>query len=61
MKDIDYLCDECAKKLGWRWPKHHGATAHQGACDVCGEKKWLTCWNDWLRGEETEIPAERWD
>lgn len=58
-KDIGYLCDECARGRGWRWPKGHVATMHHGVCDVCKEKKSLSCWNDWLRGKEKVLT--QWD
>ena len=60
-EEIGYLCDECAKKLGWRWPKGHCATYHTGKCGVCGETRSLSCWSDWLVDGETEIAPHNWD
>ena len=60
-EDVDYLCSECADKLGWRWPEGHAATFHMGICDVCGFRKSLSCWNDWLRPGEDKIAPENWD
>ena len=59
--DVGYLCDECAKELGWSWPEGHCATVHTGKCDVCGEEKSLSCWNDWLRPGQKKIRYEDWD
>ena len=56
---INYLCDECATKLGWRWPECHCATDHVGACDVCGMSEMLSYENDWLKDGETEL--REWD
>ena len=47
-KDIGYLCDDCAVARGWKKPKGHMPTMHTANCDVCGERKSLSCWNDWL-------------
>jgi len=55
----DYLCSECAKSLGWRWPKGHMATYHHGTCDVCGEEKDLACEDDWLKPRESVL--RNWD
>lgn len=60
-QEIGYLCDECAVKLGWRWPEVHCATYHSGICGVCKEKRSLCCYSDWLQGDMKKIPAELWD
>jgi hypothetical protein len=58
-EEIGYLCSECADELGWRWPEGHCATSHMGTCGVCKEHRSLTCWNDWLVGDEKEVA--NWD
>ena len=47
LKDVGYLCKECAEKLGGKWPKGHAATFHYAKCDVCGEEKALANVGDW--------------
>ena len=47
LRNVGYLCQECAEKLGGTWPKGHGATWHQGTCDVCGEERGLANVGDW--------------
>jgi len=37
LKNVHYLCFQCARKLGGTWPDGHVATQHEGACNVCGE------------------------
>ena len=59
LNDIQYLCHQCADDIGWKWPDGHCATAHEGICDVCGEKKCLTCENDWLKPGQTKL--KEWD
>jgi hypothetical protein len=59
LNDINYVCSDCARKIGWRWPEGHCATAHYSNCDVCGEHKSLTCENDWLKGKEQTLRS--WD
>ena len=43
----DYLCAECAERLGGVWPEGHMATMHSGKCDCCGETKSLAAHDDW--------------
>jgi len=48
--DDDYpswVCSDCARKAGAKWPKDHLATFHNGTCDVCGEKAGVTQPRDW--------------
>lgn len=59
IQDPDYLCDECARERGWRWPKGHVATCHVGVCDVCQRERSLSCQNDWLRPREKTL--REWD
>lgn len=36
MKNIYFICAECAEEVGGVWPKDHVATMHEGKCDMCG-------------------------
>jgi len=47
LDDIEYLCSECAEKLGGTWPDVHCATFHCAVCDVCKEQKSLANVGDW--------------
>jgi hypothetical protein len=56
---IAYLCNKCAGKLGWTWPKGHQATANIGRCEVCNANVVLTCEDDWLKKGEKSLRS--WD
>lgn len=42
-----YLCFDCARKLGGKWPEGHVATCHGGLCPECGLEKSLASYDDW--------------
>lgn len=54
-----YLCSECAKSMGGRWPKDHCATAHTGNCSFCHEEKSLVSTSDYLWTNEKTL--KDWD
>jgi len=57
---IYYLCNSCAKKLGWRMSDGHCCTMHIGKCDVCKQHKCLACENDYLKRREQK-DLTNWD
>ena len=42
-----YICGDCAKFLGGKWPKGHVATWHEGTCRICKRFKALANVGDW--------------
>ena len=42
-----WVCDDCAKSAGGKWPRGHLGTFHLGRCGVCGEMKDVTEPRDW--------------
>jgi len=46
-KEIRQLCEDCAAKDGKSIPPGHIASFWTDTCDVCGEFKELTAWNDY--------------
>ena len=47
LDDVCYLCDECARRNGGKWPKGHAATMHIGKCDICKNERSLANVGDW--------------
>lgn len=45
---LDSICRECAISQGGRAPKVHCATMYIGECNVCGEDKKVSSYNDWI-------------
>jgi len=43
----DWICDDCARSHGGRWPEGHVATFHEDTCGWCGESKDVTQPRDW--------------
>lgn len=43
-----YICSDCAKKRGAKWPKGHQATSHYDLCMYCAKTKALCAVTDWL-------------
>ena len=46
-REKPYVCSECAKKMGGKWPKGHCATCHTGTCPYCGKEKGLVSIGDY--------------
>jgi len=42
-----YICSDCAKLLGGKWPDGHAATWHEGKCLICKRLKALANVGDW--------------
>lgn len=42
-----WVCSECAKKAGGKWPDGHLGTFHDDECGVCREVKEVTEPRDW--------------
>lgn len=47
LDEIGYICVECARAMGGRWPKGHCATSHTGTCDACGRERGVANVGDW--------------
>jgi hypothetical protein len=47
IKDIEYICRECAKERGGVWPENHISTWHTHTCENCGEKKSVCHKRNW--------------
>ena len=45
--DRGYICGNCARVLGGKWPKGHVATFHEGKCLICRDTKALASVGDW--------------
>lgn len=52
-RKYDYICRECAKKCGGKWPKGHCATFHDGICGMCEKHKSLANVGDWNWPDKT--------
>ena len=61
LKDVRYLCRECAQKSGCRAREGHAASTHVDKCGVCGERKRLFHRLDVIWPGEPEVPAELLD
>lgn len=52
MSDKDYVCRECANRMGYE-PKKKTVGVWPGECDFCGKHKVLTSLShDWNKKEE---------
>jgi len=45
--DIYYVCSECAKKKGAKWPSGHEATFHHAVCGLCKEFTDVAHYRNW--------------
>ncbi len=48
IQDVGYLCSDCAREVGGRWPENHQATFHKGKCGMCGEEKSICNIRNWI-------------
>lgn len=47
MRELQYICGDCAYILGGKWPKGHVATFHLSICENCKQNTSLAHWSDW--------------
>jgi hypothetical protein len=57
VKEVGYICNECAKRRKGVWPEGHVATVHPGACPDCGEYVGLASVGDydWPQGSDKPL------
>lgn len=50
-----YVCDRCARRMGWEWPEGQLGTMHNGRCDRCKQIRAVSNADDWIqRGRKRE-------
>jgi len=54
-----YICDDCAIKKGYTWPKGNYATFHIGECQVCQTDTAVCQLEDWLVNQTKEKSNEK--
>lgn len=55
-----FICSDCAKERGGRWPECHCATMHYDKCEYCGRLEQALCaTTDYLWGKEKTLKV--WD
>lgn len=57
VRELGYVCHECASALGGVWPSDHAATHHPGVCPECGKQQSLASVDDWNWPNGSRKPA----
>lgn len=47
VKDLGYICEDCATAMNCTWPKSHIATFHVNICPYCKKNTSVCSTGDW--------------